>query len=597
VTLFGLSPVALATLIGLAAGGLFLLHLLRVRPEVKPVPTLLFWKEAVEETRARTLLGRFRHPRTYVFLTLLAALLAWALADPETDGSLSATRHVVVVLDNGPESGARLPSGETPGERVIDRILASADRVLASLTLKDRVSVLTVAKGAGMVAAFGEPRNAVRDRLRRLAPSRTNGDPVAAIRRAAALVAARSRPRVVFLTGPVVPTGLPVTSDPNSDGDTGTIDTGAIDPGEGAVPITLVRHGGGGPDQGALGVDFARTLAVRVTHTGPAPDRTLEVRRVGPGGPEARLAAVPVSFPTEPGSRWIPVPGVTPSGETVEIRLVPSDRYPRNDRIVYRLPRRERRRVFVDPTLPRAARLLVEANPRLERVNEPARAEVVLMAGAPATGPIAAGARPAASPRGLVQDGAGAPDLPRLGPGVQPLRPSEEGEVILAVAGRPIARVLRATPPRIELATGLLAVEAGFVRRAEGAAFLASHIERIAGNRPGAVVLPAAPDGVLALSGAASVRVDGGPGVVPRDERGRIRVGHLEPGAHLLSAGDRKQDLCVHAGEVLPADARPAPAELPEFPGSRLNGWEWLALAALALVLIDAWLHARGRIP
>jgi len=289
---------------------------------------------------------------------------------------------------------------------------------------------------------------------------------------------------------------------------------------------------------------------------------------------------------------------VAPNGETVEIRLVPaSDRYPGNDRLVYRLPRRERRRVFVDPVLPRAARLLVDASPRLEAVEAAALADVRLEAGATMSEPIAARVRPVASPDGLVQDGAGAAALPRIDPGVHPLRPSREGEVVLAAAGRPLVRVIGAAPARIEMAPELLAVETEFARRAEGAAFLAAYLERIAGNRPGALVLTAETDAVLELVDAASVEVDGGPEVLAADERGRIRVGDLGPARHVVSAGERTRDLCVHAGALLAADERPVPEDLPELPGSRLRGWEWLALAALALVLLDAWLHGRGRIP
>ena len=32
-------------------------------------------------------------------------------------------------------------------------------------------------------------------------------------------------------------------------------------------------------------------------------------------------------------------------------------------------------------------------------------------------------------------------------------------------------------------------------------------------------------------------------------------------------------------------------------PSGSLRPWEWLVLACLALLLVDAWLHAQGRIP
>lgn len=67
---------------GLAAlaGGLFLLQMLRVRHRQLEVPTTMFWREAVEESRARVLRQRFRHPWAYVLLLSIAALLWLAIA-------------------------------------------------------------------------------------------------------------------------------------------------------------------------------------------------------------------------------------------------------------------------------------------------------------------------------------------------------------------------------------------------------------------------------------------------------------------------------------------------------------------------------------
>lgn len=68
--------------VGLAAlaGGLFFLQMLRVRHRQIEVPTTMFWREAVEESRARVLRQRFRHPWAYVLLLAIAALLWLAIA-------------------------------------------------------------------------------------------------------------------------------------------------------------------------------------------------------------------------------------------------------------------------------------------------------------------------------------------------------------------------------------------------------------------------------------------------------------------------------------------------------------------------------------
>ncbi|MCA9320204.1 MAG: VWA domain-containing protein [Planctomycetes bacterium] len=69
-------------LLGLAAL-LFLLQRLRIRYREVTVPTLLFWQQAIEETRARVFVRRFRHPWAYLLILALGSLLILALSGPE----------------------------------------------------------------------------------------------------------------------------------------------------------------------------------------------------------------------------------------------------------------------------------------------------------------------------------------------------------------------------------------------------------------------------------------------------------------------------------------------------------------------------------
>lgn len=84
---------------GLAAlaGGLFVLQMLRVRHRQLEVPTTMFWKEAVEESRARVLRQRFRHPWAYLLLLLIAALLWLAIGGLQS--SASDRQEYLLVLD------------------------------------------------------------------------------------------------------------------------------------------------------------------------------------------------------------------------------------------------------------------------------------------------------------------------------------------------------------------------------------------------------------------------------------------------------------------------------------------------------------------
>ncbi len=94
---FALAP--LGILLGLAgiAGALYLLQRLRVRHREVPVVTTLFWKQAVEETRARVFVRRFRHWPAYVLFCAIGALLWLGFAQPRAGGG--GEGRTVVLLD------------------------------------------------------------------------------------------------------------------------------------------------------------------------------------------------------------------------------------------------------------------------------------------------------------------------------------------------------------------------------------------------------------------------------------------------------------------------------------------------------------------
>lgn len=83
---------------------LFQLQRLQVRHRQVTVPTLLFWQQAVEESRARVLLHRFRHPWAYLLLWLIAALMWGAVAGLGWNSTPQG--QVVLVLDASLEGQA-----------------------------------------------------------------------------------------------------------------------------------------------------------------------------------------------------------------------------------------------------------------------------------------------------------------------------------------------------------------------------------------------------------------------------------------------------------------------------------------------------------
>lgn len=95
-TAFLSGPLVIAG-IAVLAGGLYLLQRLRVRHRPVQVVSTLFWREAVEEARARVFVQRFRHPLAYLFLLGILSLLWLAVAGVDLDRRTG--EHHLVLID------------------------------------------------------------------------------------------------------------------------------------------------------------------------------------------------------------------------------------------------------------------------------------------------------------------------------------------------------------------------------------------------------------------------------------------------------------------------------------------------------------------
>jgi hypothetical protein len=88
----------LTVLLGIAALaiGLWIAQRLRVQHREVEVLSTLFWQAAIEETRARVFVRRFRHWPAWLLLVAIASLLWLLLAQPTTR-PLDGTQHVVLL--------------------------------------------------------------------------------------------------------------------------------------------------------------------------------------------------------------------------------------------------------------------------------------------------------------------------------------------------------------------------------------------------------------------------------------------------------------------------------------------------------------------
>ena len=151
-----------AGLVGLA-GGLYALQRLRVRHREQVVVTTLFWREEIEEQRARTLVERFRHPLTYALCLGLAALLWLGAARPDTNRA-EGTSHVLL-LDG---SAAMASEGRFDAARTA--LLEEIERCP-----RDRTEVLFCGADLRRVLAPGEDLRAPRRAPRAARAGRRGG--------------------------------------------------------------------------------------------------------------------------------------------------------------------------------------------------------------------------------------------------------------------------------------------------------------------------------------------------------------------------------------------------------------------------------------
>lgn len=100
-------------------GGLFLLQRLRVRHRDVQVPTTLFWKEAVEQARARSLVERFRHVWAFLLVVAIASSLWAGFAGPVTRGDRTVSHVVLLDASAGMQLEGRF---ERAVERTIEAV-------------------------------------------------------------------------------------------------------------------------------------------------------------------------------------------------------------------------------------------------------------------------------------------------------------------------------------------------------------------------------------------------------------------------------------------------------------------------------------------
>ena len=146
--------------------GIVALYLQRQRRRAMEVSTLLFWQRVLEREPHRQFLGRLRHPLSLLVQLLILLAVILALAQPEP--GRKATGHTVIVLD----ARARMQAGE--GRAYRDAVKAAQD-LAARASPVAPVAILAVNGAPEIVSGFSGDSRELREKLAALHVTDTSG--------------------------------------------------------------------------------------------------------------------------------------------------------------------------------------------------------------------------------------------------------------------------------------------------------------------------------------------------------------------------------------------------------------------------------------
>jgi hypothetical protein len=559
----GLSGSGIALLVLACAGALALLHILHTRPREVRVITTLFWAEAMESARARSLWRRLRHPWTYMLLLLICVLVALALGEPEPGEDSSSRIWQVLVIDAGASMSAPLGDGT---ESRLDAAVEAAIEESKRLSWRDRLAVIVADPVPRLVQDFDEPITLAPRRLQALTASTAPSILGAGLDLAASLLRGRENACVTLIAG----------------GD------GRFRPRHDSQEYELSVISVGAPADNAALLDaiflpaeanpLRGRLLVRAGYWGQAAtDITLRVLRQG-GQPLLEQQAT-----VRPGDTHdFFVDDLAADGDHLIVRLAPSDGVPADNVADVGLPYRRAIRIHVTDEPPLVLRACLENDPAVQFVDAEADADIDLIVGGSAEdkgkpviqvvteGPaVAAGSVVSVVDRQLAMR-TEPPVLLTCGAGVALDEAEGPGDILLASGNAILAALAEGpAPSRLRLSSALLAPDGEFGHRPEFAMFLTQSVRRLAGWRPSP----------LAVSAKRHLE----------DPVWLVRLG-TENVANVVPGDRDTSDLSR------PFDARERTAPRRPWRGT-MAPFEWLLLAAVVLLVIQIGLHSRGRIP
>ena len=185
-----------------------LLYFLRLKRRTLPVSTLMFWQRVQKESGRSAFFRKFRHLLSLLLHLLIFLLLLAALARPVFDRGIPEDSATVLILD----TRARMQATEVDGRTRFETALRLARDYARQTGGGRNIALITLGAAPTVAVPFTDDQKLIDDVLAKISPTDATGDLSAAVSLADSLLAARKGyHRIVLLTAGATGT-LPETA-------------------------------------------------------------------------------------------------------------------------------------------------------------------------------------------------------------------------------------------------------------------------------------------------------------------------------------------------------------------------------------------------
>ncbi len=124
-------------------------YILKIRLRRKPVSTVIFWKQVLDEKNPRSIWQRLRHLVSLLLQLAMLSLLALSLADPYFFWEIRSARRIVLVVD----TSASMNATDVKPTRLAEAKL-QAGQLIAGMRPRDEIALITASTQPQVVVGF-----------------------------------------------------------------------------------------------------------------------------------------------------------------------------------------------------------------------------------------------------------------------------------------------------------------------------------------------------------------------------------------------------------------------------------------------------------